>query len=160
MRRSRFTKPIRMIAGLLTGLLFAILASPLSAQPKAVHESHPYYDVTKEVTLNGTVSSVVSGPSKGMIVGSHLLLQTASGNVDASLGKWGLAGKGALSVASGQRVDVTGVMKTVRNKEVFMVRVVKTNGKIYAIRNAHGVPVSPQGREHASQKIAQKGESL
>jgi ABC-type uncharacterized transport system ATPase subunit len=91
-----------------------------------------------------------------MMWGSHLMLQTVSGKVDASLGRWGLEGKGALSVTPGQQVEVTGVMKTLRDKEVFVARTVKVNGKVYTMRNEHGVPVSPQTRKRA----AEKGESL
>jgi hypothetical protein len=158
MRRCRCTKPTRLIAGLLTGLLFAILAVPLIAQP--AHESHPFYDIRKEVTLKGTVSSVVDKPTEGMILGSHLMLETASGKLDASLGKWGLVGKGALSVTPGQQVEVTGVTKTIRDREVFIVRVVKTDGRVYTVRNEHGEPQLAQPRERASQKTAQQGGSL
>jgi DNA/RNA endonuclease YhcR with UshA esterase domain len=161
MRRCRLTKPTRLIAGLLAGLLFAILAVPLIAQP--TRETHQFYDITKEVTLKGTVASVITRASQGMIMGSHLMLETGSGRVDASLGKWGMAGKGALSVSAGEGVEVTGVMKTLKDKnEVFVVRTVRANGHLYTIRNAHGIPVSPQSRERASQsqKTTQKGESL
>lgn len=158
MRRTRLTKPARMIAGLLTGLLFAIVAVPLGAQPAP--ETHKFYDITKEVTLKGTVSSVVAKASTGMITGSHLLLETSSGPVDASLGRFGLQGKGAISVGAGQEVEVTGIMKTLRDKQVFVTRTVKVGGRIYTMRNEHGIPVSPQTRQRASQKAAQKGESL
>jgi hypothetical protein len=159
MRRCRLTKPTRLIAGLLAGLLFAILAVPLIAQP--TRETHQFYDITKEVTLKGTVASVQTTAPRGMMLGSHLILETGSGRVDASLGKWGMAGKGALSVSAGESVEVTGVMKTLKgDKEVFVVRTVKANGRMYVIRNAHGLPVSPQGRERASQQTTQKGESL
>ncbi len=70
MRRTRFTKPIPLIAGLLSGLLVAILAVPLGAQPAP--KAQPYYDIAREVTLNGTVSSVVTK-------GAHLMLATPSG---------------------------------------------------------------------------------
>ena len=53
--RRRFTKPNRILAGLLTGILFATLAVPLSAQAA---ESPAFYDVAREITLRGTVSSV------------------------------------------------------------------------------------------------------
>jgi hypothetical protein len=43
-------------------------------------------------------------------------------------------------------------MKTVRGKEVFVVRSVKANGITYALRNEHGIEVSPQAREHAAEK--------
>jgi hypothetical protein len=160
---NRGTQPTRLIAGLLASLLLAIVlfanqAVPLVAQSE--RESHPFYDVTKEVTFTGTVSSVLAKPAAGMLFGSHLMLATNLGQVDASLGKWGLQGKGALSVAAGEPVEVTGVMKTINNKQVFIVRTVKASGQVYPIRNQYGVPRSPQSRERASQKAAQEGESL
>jgi hypothetical protein len=151
MRRSRFIKSTPLIAGLLTGLLFAILVVPLNAAA-----SHRLYDVSKEVTLSGTVSSVLHNPAPGMIFGSHLMIDTLSGKVDASLGRWGLEGKGALSISAGQQIELTGVMKTLNNKEVFVVRSVKANGKVYTMRNEYGVEISPRVREHA----AKKGETL
>jgi hypothetical protein len=163
--RTRLTKPIPVIAGLLSGLMFAILAVPLGAQP--VPTAHPYYDIAKEVTLNGTVSTVLKKGAAGMGVGSHLMLRTSSGTVDANLGRWGLVGKGALSVAPGQHVEVTGVMKTVKDREVFVARTVTVGSRIYTMRNQHGIPVSPQARARAGRKpapfiirSAQKGESL
>jgi len=140
-------KPPLLIAGLLTGLLLAIAAVPLTAQP--TRETHQFYDISKEVTLKATVSSVIARAEAGMLLGSHLVLETASGKLDASLGKWGLEGKGALSVAPGEEVEVTGVMKTIRDKEVFVVRTVNAGGHVYTIRNEHGLPQSPQSRERS-----------
>src|SRR5579862_8444838 len=136
MRHSRRMSSTPLIAGLLTGLLFAILVVPLNAE-----DSDSRYDVSKEVTLTGTVSSVLHKPAPGMIWGSHLIVETVSGRLDASLGRFGLEGKGALSVTPGQQIELTGVMKTVRNKEVFVVRSVKANGKIHTMRNEHGIEV-------------------
>jgi hypothetical protein len=147
-----------MIAGLLTGLLFAALAVSAIAQPASA--PHPYYDQSQEVTLKATVSSVLARPSAGMIIGSHLLLQTPSGTVDASLGRFGLQGKGALSVTAGEQVEVTGVMKTLKNQQVFVVRTVKAGGQIYTMRNEHGIQVSPQARERAGQKAVRNGREL
>ncbi len=136
---------------------------PVQAQTAAV-ETRPAgpfsYDVSQEITLNGTVSSVLAKPSPGMIWGSHILLATTSGAVDASLGTFGLRGKGALSVAAGQQIEMTGVMKTLMNKQVFLARTVKVGGEVYTIRNEHGLPVSPQARQRTSGKTAQKGETL
>jgi hypothetical protein len=155
---NRGIQPTRLIAGLLASLLLAILAVPLVAQSE--RESRPFYDIAKEITLTGTVSSVLAKPAAGMLFGSHLMLDTTSGQVDASLGKWGLQGRGALSVSAGEPVEVTGVMKTINDKQVFIVRTVKASGQVYTIRNQYGVPRSPQSRERASQKAAQGGESL
>ncbi len=141
-----------------TSVLLSSL-SPVLAQTTAgaTTSAAPFsYNVTEEVTLAGTVSSVLIKAGPGMIVGSHLLLATPSGPVDASLGRFGLRGYGAVSVAAGQQIEATGVMKTIKDKAVFLVRTVKVGGEVYAVRNKHGVLLSPQARERASQK----GESL
>jgi hypothetical protein len=144
-------------------LSMLLLLPPVQAQTAAVAKRHagPFsYDVTQETTLKGTVSSVLTRPSQGMIMGSHLLFATSAGQVDASLGRFGLRGKGALSVAAGQQVEVTGVMKTIKSKQVFLARTVKVGGQVYAIRNAHGFPVSPQARAIALRKATQNREAL
>jgi len=164
MRRHCLKQTNRMIAGLVAGLLFAIAAISLNAQPmrsgeKRPAQPHPFYDIAKEVTLSGPVSAVYERPVAGLMAGSHVMLSTGSGKVDASLGKWGLRGKGAPAIANGEQVTVRGVMRTIRNKEVFLVRVMEVGGHTYNIRNEHGVPVSPQSRERA-EKTVQKGVSL
>lgn len=152
----------RLCAGLFILALLPLisLSRPALAQT-AESAAGPFrYDASQEVTLDATVLSVLTKPSPGMTMGSHLLLTTPSGPVDASLGTFGLQGKGALSVVTGQQVEVTGVMKTVKDKQVFLARTVKVGGQVYAIRNEHGFPVSPHARERANGKTAQKGESL
>ncbi|MGA7078776.1 MAG: hypothetical protein WBQ43_00180 [Terriglobales bacterium] len=118
------------------------------------------YDISKEVTLHGTVSDVLKKPAKGMIMGSHLLVQTGVGPLDASLGRFGLQGRGALSVEAGKQVEVTGVMKTINGKQVFLARTVTVDGHAYTMRNEHGIPVSPQTRERASKNTVRKGAYL
>jgi len=117
------------------------------------------YDSGKEVTLTGRVSSVLAKAAPGMIPGSHLLLETPSGAVDASLGRFGLRGNGAVAVVAGQQIEVTGVMKTVKDKPLFLARTVKVGGEVYTVRNEHGLALSPQARARAGQ-TGQKGKSL
>lgn len=155
MMRTRLTQPNRMLAGLAI-LLLTVLASPLGAQSVPAHRAFAY-NASEEVTLQGTVSSVLLKPSSGMIVGSHLLITTSSGPVDVSLGRFALWGKGAVSVAAGQQIEVTGVMKTIGNQQVFLGRTVKIGDQVYPIRNEHGVPISPQARGRVS-GMAQKGD--
>jgi len=154
MSRNRFPKHIPVIAGQLASLLLSILTLHLHAQLSG--DLRHSYDVTKEVTLSGTVCAVLTRPAAGMIGGSHLLLTTVSGTVDASLGRWGMQGKGALSVTVGQQVEVTGIMEMLKNQPVFLARTVKSAGTVYTIRNGYGIPVSPQARARATEK----GESL
>lgn len=156
---------IRLFAGSCTLALLSSISPlpPVQAQTAEV-ATRPTglfsYDITKEVTLIGTVSSVLFKPSPGMIMGSHLLVATSSGPVDASLGRFALLGKDALPVAAGQQVQVTGVMKTLKGQQVFLTRIVKVDAQVYTIRNKHGFALSPQARERLSQSAGQKGEQL
>jgi hypothetical protein len=153
----------QLFAGLCALTLLSLVSSLTQMQAQRAIETRraePYYDVAKEVTLKGTVSSVLTKPSVGMIVGSHLMLETSSGPVDASLGRFGLRGKDSLSVSAGEPVEVTGVMKTLMGKQVFVTRTVSVGGRVYTMRNEHGIQVSPQARERAGQKTGQFGRGL
>jgi len=118
------------------------------------------YDISEEVTITGTVSSVLAKPAPGMIAGSHLLVETLSGPMDASLGRFGLAGNGAVSVNVGQQIEATGNMKMIKDKPIFLVRTLKVGGEVYAVRNKHGFPVSPQARKRAGQSAGRGEASL
>jgi hypothetical protein len=149
--------------GLFTGLFVCALVcsvlvpSPIQAETAQQPSGLFTYDISKEVTFSATVSSVISKPTKGMLMGSHLLLAYGTGSIDASLGSFGLQGKGAPSIAAGQQVEVTGVMKTIKDKQVFFTRLVKVNGETYSLRNQHGVPLSPEARERLSRKTVGGG---
>ena len=157
MRRCVARGYTRLIAGgVLSALLLAITTLPITAQP--AREAHPYYDISKEVTISGSVSSILT--QYRTMPGAHLLLATASGEVDASLGRWGLQGKGALSVRVGQQLEVTGVVKMIREKQVFVARTVKVGSHVYTIRNEHGIAVSPQARGRMAHQTAQEGKTL
>jgi hypothetical protein len=165
--QSKFKKwnPRQVMKQLLAGLgALALLSlfSPLYAQtsPPALTPSGPSsYDISKEVTLKGTVANVVANHSPGFFAGSHLLLTTLSGPVDISLGAFALLGNDPLPVTPGQQVEVVGVMKALKDKQFFLARAVKVGDRVYEIRNVHGIPISPLARERASQKAAQNGEA-
>ena len=143
--------PYLLALALLTLISFAV---PAYAQTPelAARPSGPFaYELSKEITLSGTVSSVLEKPSPGMTMGAHLLLETSSGTVDASLGRFALLGSDALAVSAGQRIEITGVMKTLQGKQVLLVRVIKVNDLVHVIRNKHGLPLSPQTRERLRQ---------
>lgn len=138
-----------------------LVVSAASLPAQSAPSSGLGYDARDEVTLHGSVSSVLDQGSKGMLMGSHLLIVTANGPVDASLGSWALRGKDALSLKPGQSVEVTGVLKTLPgNKQVFIARTVKAGNLTFTVRNEQGIPVSPQARERAARGTAQKGKLL
>jgi hypothetical protein len=141
-------------------LALGMSAVPLHAQTSDVKTktvTHLRYDIRNEVTLSGTVSNVVKSPTREMnlVPGSHVFVGTKAGAVDASLGFFAMQGKGALSVQPGEHVQITGVMKTVKDKQVFIARLVQANGHEYAIRNEHGFVYRPAARAKSEAKGGQ-----
>jgi hypothetical protein len=156
--RCKMTRLRAAVELLLLSALICI-ALPTSAQTISAVATHPSplsYDVSKEITLNGSVTSLLAKPEPGMVMGAHLVIATSSGPVDASLGWFALRGKDGLSVSPGQEVAVTGVKRTINNRQVFLARTVKVDGQLFTIRNEHGLLLSPQARERLSRPAGDK----
>jgi DNA/RNA endonuclease YhcR with UshA esterase domain len=131
-------------------LALCVFALPLHAQTSDTTKPvvHLRYDITQEITFTGTVSSVV-GASAGETKrggGSHVMVQTTSGKVEADLGKYAMRGQGALTLKPGELIQLTGVMKTVRGQQVLITRLVQANSKVYKLRNEHGFTYHPVAR--------------
>jgi hypothetical protein len=137
------------LATLAAVLSLAVPAMAQTAKPVKRAPVAPRYDARQEVTLKGTVEQVVTKPSKGTLVGTHLMLATSSGKVDAHLGVFALKGNGGMHVSAGESVTVVGVKTTTNKKEVFLVRTVEAGGQTYTIRNEHGAVLTPAGRTEA-----------
>src|ERR1700722_11892623 len=136
--RHRFTGIIRPALALLS-LSLVSLAGHAQTASAPTRPAGPFsYDVSQEVALNGTVSVVLAKAAPGMMPGAHLLLLTADGTTDVSLGTASLQGTGVLSLAAGQQVEVVGVTKTFQGKPVFFARSVNAGNHLYLIRNKHG----------------------
>ena len=145
---------MRPLLAAVAAVLLPFVISGARAQTTASEQKTPSsmgYDASQEITLHGTVATVVTRAPSGMLAGSHLLLTTLSGPVDVSLGVFGLTGQGALSVTQGQQIETTGVIKIFRGNSVFLARTVKTGDSVYVIRNVHGIPVTPHARLRANQ---------
>jgi hypothetical protein len=153
----------RPSVALCTFLAVGLFAIPIYAQtiePTSKSVASPKYDIREEITLAASVSSVISNatPEMKMLAGSHLVLDTASGKIDASLGVFSVAGKEAPSVSVGERVQVTGVMKTIRDQRVLVARLVLINGRIYKVRNVHGFVLMPSTRKGTENSDANGGQ--
>ncbi len=154
-----------VVLGTFAALVLCLFAAQIFAQPltgTTRPTPRPRYDITKEVTITGSISSVVkrATPSMKMMPGSHLVVTTSSGTVDASLGRFAMKGKNPLSFTAGEQVRLTGVIHTTSTgKEVFMARLVQANGHIYKIRNEHGFAYAPAARKDSA-KSESKGGSL
>lgn len=155
----------RVLAGLVTMALLSIISllPPAQGQSAAAtaDSKRPFsYSVSDEVTLKGTVSSVLTKHEPGMIMGAHLMVNTSAGMVDASLGAFGLKVKGVVAASPGDPIEMTGIMKTMKNKPVFLVRLVKVGNQTYTIRNEHGFPVGPAAGDRSSRNTAENGGAL
>ena len=127
-----FPTAIFLILGCLAGTASAQTATTAKAARPA-----PLYDASKETTLAGTVSNVVTKPGAGMIAGGHLTVATGQGAVDAHVGR-ALQGPNAIAVKAGDSVKLVGVMATVNHNQIFLVRTVEAGGHTYTIRNERG----------------------
>lgn len=134
--------------GLLTLMAFSVFTVPSQAATatKKIVTPKYQYDASKEVTLKGTISSVVKKPSSGMLVGEHLMLTTSSGSVDAHVGSYISRDKHLNSLASGQSISAVGVKMNVNGREVFIVRTIDADGRTITVRNQKGflVGAAPQ----------------
>ncbi|MGO9863227.1 MAG: hypothetical protein ACLPLR_06430 [Terriglobales bacterium] len=156
MSRNCLTRPTRTIAGLLTGLLFAAVAVPLSAQ--AAPESRvgsgvgPAYDAAHETILHGTIQEIVSQHAIGGPAGMHLLVAGPQGVVDTHIGPF-LSTETKQALQRGTPVWIVGSTVSLNGKEYFLARRLTVSGHTATVRSPRGFLVHPQ--EDRSAKIAQ-----
>jgi hypothetical protein len=156
----RWRSPVLALSTFFAMGLFAIPMCAQTIEPTSKSVAPPKYDIREEITLAATVTSVISkaAPETKMLAGSHLMLETASGRIDAFLGVFSLTGEGVPSVSEGEPVQVTGVMKTIRAQRVLVARVVLINGRAYKIRNEHGFVLMPSTRKGTEKSEANGGQ--
>jgi hypothetical protein len=158
-RRSKLFTPV-ILAFLSAGVMATTVAkaqSPDLTQASVTAKTMiPAYDVNKEVRIQGTIQKIDAAGTSGL-TGTHILLQTANGIVDAHLG-FGAASKPAyLGIAAGQKVIVTGMMESLGTGNVLLARILTTSNHIFVLRNEQGIPVRATPRGSAAAKALQKG---
>jgi|SRR5271155_256006 len=158
MRRSRFTKPTPMIAGLLAGLLFAILAVPLGAETvpttRVGHGFGPVYDSAHEITLSGNIQAVIIKHVKGTPVGMHLLVAGPKGSVDAHVGPF-LSKETQEALHIGTPVEIVGAMTTLHGRSYLLARQLTVGGSTVTVRSKHGALERERPtRQHISRSMA------
>jgi hypothetical protein len=141
MSRNCLTKPTRTVAGLLTALLFAVVAFPLGAyaapDSRAGRGLGPVYDSAHEITFNGTIQKIVTEHVPGTPVGMHLLLAGPQGQVDAHLGPY-LSKETKEALRSGASVQIVGAMLSQRGKTYLLARELVVGGSTVTVRSEHG----------------------
>src|SRR5713101_9364125 len=149
------------IAGYLSLLLlfsgYTASGQKLGERPRQAATRSRAYNAIQETMIEGTVLSY-SAESATPPMGSHVVLQTASGTTDVHLGAASYLEANHFSLAKGDSVKVVGVNSATRQGSVFLVRVIQKGGQSLTLRTAKGAPLSragarAQGVQPAQQQI-------
>jgi hypothetical protein len=138
-----------LIAGLMAGLLVAIVSVPLNAQP--AEEVHPKimlgYDKAHEISISGNIQEVVGKPAPGSPAGLHVLVNSANGVVDAHLGPY-MTKETKEALHEGTPVQILGAMQKGRTKDYLLARELMVGGRTIRVRSEKGFLVR-QGKAGA-----------
>jgi hypothetical protein len=132
-------------------------ASSSATQQSAIASADaPVYDISKEIKVQGTIQQIeMLGP--GGPLGTHVLIQTPQGVVDAHLGYRKATTAENLGLAVGQEIEITGMMANIGGNSVLLARLLTTPTHIFILRSEHGIPVRMQPRNGPPAAITAKG---
>jgi hypothetical protein len=143
-----------------TLLLFCALALGLSAlaQQSVQTALRPpaAYDVSREGSLVGTVVKFEAASATPPI-GAHLLLQTASGQVDVHVGNAKLLQASHLALNAGDSVRIVGENLSLGDMTFFAARIVQKGTQAVAVRNSKGFALLPTSAVTHDQLEALRG---
>jgi len=98
------------------------------------------YDVSKDVSVQGTVLKYTEN-SQTAPIGTHVLVQTASGNVDVHLGDARVLHLAKMTISQGASVRFIGQTRAIGANSIFLARVVQLGTQVLAVRTERGLPV-------------------
>jgi hypothetical protein len=131
-------------------LCAALLAGPASAQrttnmvSSRAKGASPY-QVSKEVSLQGTVVKFTADSATPPI-GAHVLVQTLAGTtVDAHLGDARLLQLNHMTIAPGDSIRIIGESLPYGKGTMFFARLVQKGTQVVAVRSTSGMPLWPGG---------------
>jgi len=137
---------------------FFAAAGSLSAQT-APQADASQYQVGREMTLVGTVSSVVENSKTGPL-GTHVMVQSASGLVDVHVGSAKYLAMNKLDLKSGDSVRILGENFAVGGDTVFYARIVQDGTAAVAVRSPKGMPLWKNGKRLATNATANREGAL
>lgn len=99
------------------------------------------YNPTTVETVSGEVARVDKfTPGQGISYGVHLTLKTDQETIPVHLGPGWYVEQQGITLAAGDKVEVTGSRVTYQGKPAIIAAQVKKDGKILMLRDANGVP--------------------
>lgn len=114
------------------------------------------YSMTREVFLLGTVVKFDSA-SSALPAGAHVVLQTASGQVDVHLGNAKVLLAAHLTLNPGDSVRIAGEPLALADSTYFAARIVQKGMQAVAVRNTRGFLTTPASVMSPAQKEALRG---
>jgi hypothetical protein len=109
------------------------------------------YNIANDVSLQGTVLKYTEN-SAAPPIGTHVLVQTPSGNVDVHLGDARLLHLAKLTITPGSNIRFVGQMNTAGSKQIFLPRLVQVGSQVLAVRSERGFLLGPAGVHAAANK--------
>lgn len=131
---------------LLLFILAGSLALDLSASAQQATPSDAQllrtYNSSREISLVGTVVKYETS-STVPPMGAHVILQTASGQVDVHLGNAKVLEASHFTLNAGDSVRIVGEPMALGEGTYFAARIVQKGTQAVTVRNARGFPLSP-----------------
>jgi hypothetical protein len=144
----------------LSFLLAASLAFCVSAGAQQTKQTDlrqlQSYDAGREVQLVGTVVKFDSASSVPPM-GAHVVVQTASGQVDVHLGNARVLEANHFALNAGDSIRIVGEPMALGDGTYFAARIVQKGTQAIALRNTKGFPLKPASTLTQAQTEALRG---
>ena len=140
---------------LAASLAFCLSAGAQQAQ-KADLSQLQSYNAAREVQLVGTVIKFDSAASVPPM-GAHVLVQTASGQVDVHLGNAKVLAANHLALNAGDTIRIVGEPMALGDGTYFAARIVQKGMQAVAVRNTRGFLLKRAGPLTQAEKEALRG---
>jgi DNA/RNA endonuclease YhcR with UshA esterase domain len=145
-------RPLRTIRFAHCLAIVLVFCMGAAAQQKAQNaaQQERSYDVSREVSLQGTVVSFAENSSTPPL-GPHVVVQTASGQIDVHLGDARLLRANHLALAAGDSIRVIGENVSYGEGTQFFARILQKGSQTLALRSTRGFPLRPVGKSGKTQ---------
>src|SRR5215467_3854460 len=120
-------------------LLCGAAQAQRSRSGTALKANSSVYDLSKEQSVQGTVVKFVEKSDLSPF-GAHVIVQTATGQVDVHVGDSRFLKQNNFALTTGSSVRVIGVPSTIGQSNVFLARLVQTGTNVLAVRSTTGIP--------------------
>jgi hypothetical protein len=120
-------------------LVAMFLAAPLLIAQKA--EDAPKYDMTKEVTIKGTVEEIKEVPNPKGQTGIYLMVKSDAAILEVRLCPNSFLKEFAVVFNKGDELTITGSKVKVNDKDVILAREIEKGNNKIVLRDKDGAPV-------------------